>query len=108
MMENYLTVNNAEELLAALEEKESYILIPKHFKDEFLDKTQLPLSETEQMGFELGFLGGANLLSSPFFHLINWLSKDSKQQKRIDSKIRKYTVKRQGETILLYLRQLDY
>lgn len=100
--------DNAEKLLAALEKKESSILIPKSFKDEFLKNTQLPMTETEQLGFELGSRGTANLSASPIFHLVNWLSKDSKQQKRIDSKIRKYTLKKQGEDLLLYLRQLDY
>ncbi len=90
------------------EKKESYILIPKHFKDEFLKNTQIPLTETEQIGFELGLRGKANLLSSPIFHLINWLSKDTKQQKKIDSRIRKYTLKKQDKDLLLYLSQLDY
>ncbi|TRM11988.1 hypothetical protein FH966_09985 [Lentibacillus cibarius] len=105
---NHFVAGNAEELLSALENKEPYILIPKYFKGKFLENTQLPLTEKEQMGFELGSRGTANLLSSPLFHLINWLSKDSKQQKRIDSKIRKYTLKEQGDNLLLYLRQLDY
>ncbi len=105
---NYFVAGNAEELLFALEKKEPYISIPKHFKEEFMKNTQLPLTEKEQMGFELGSHGTANLLSSPLFHFINWLSKDSKQQKRIDSKIRKYTLKSQEDGLLLYLHQLDY
>ncbi|SIT91166.1 hypothetical protein [Edaphobacillus lindanitolerans] len=103
-----VVANNKGELLMALDEKRSFILIPKPFKDEFLKNTQLPMSETEKMGFELGFLGGANLISSPLYHLINWLSKDSKEQKRIDSKIRKYVIKTHDEDLLLSLRQLDY
>lgn len=106
--DNYFVAENAEGLLSGLENKEIYILIPSHFKEEFLEKTQLPLSETEQIGFELGFRGGGNLVSSPLFHFINWLSKDSQQQKRIDSKIRKYTLEAQGDNLLLYLRQLDH
>lgn len=105
---NCLVINNSEELLAALENKEPSILIPQHFKSEFLENTQLPMSENEKLGFELGFRGAANLTATPIFHLINWLSKDSKQQKRIDSKIRKYTLKKYNEDLLLYLSQLDY
>lgn len=105
---NCFVANNAEELLSALEKKESFILISKHFKSDFLENTQLPMTEKEEMGFELGFRGIANMLATPIFHLINWISKDSNQQKRIDSKIRKYTVKKQDEDLLLYLRQLDY
>lgn len=105
---NYFVANNADELLSALEKKKSSVLIPKHFKNEFLENTQLPMTETGQLGLELGSRGTANLSASPLFHLINWLSKDSKQQKRIDSKIRKYTLKDQGDDLLLYLSQLDY
>lgn len=106
--DKYFVANNAEELLFALDNSESYIVIPKAFKEEFLEKTQLPLTETGQMGFELGFRGTANLLSSPFFHLLNWLSDDSKQQKQIDSKVRKYSLKKQEDEVILYLRQLDF
>ncbi|MDY0393850.1 hypothetical protein ACFSMW_16630 [Virgibacillus halophilus] len=60
------------------------------------------------MGFELGFHGGAGIVSSPLFHLMNMFSNDSKQQKKIDSQIRKYTLKKQDDDLLLYLRQLDY
>jgi len=105
---NCFVADNAEQLLSALEKKESSILIPKYFKDEFVRNTQLPMTETEQIGLEVGSRGTANLSASPIFHLINWFSKGSKQQKKIDSKIRKYTLKEQGEDLLLYLRQLDY
>src|SRR5699024_11690895 len=86
-----LVINNSEELLAALENKEPSILIPQHFKSEFLENTQLPMYENEKLGFELGFRGAANLTATPIFHLINWLSKDSKLQNKIDSNIHKYT-----------------
>src|SRR5699024_7070035 len=105
---NCLVINNSEELLAALENKEPSILIPQHFKSELLENTQLLMSENEKSGFELGFRGAAKLTATPIFHLINWLSNDSKQQKRIDSKIRKYTLKKYNEDLLLYLSQLDY
>src|SRR5699024_12254222 len=90
---NCLVINNSEELLAALENKEPSILIPQLFKSEFLENTQLPMSENENLGFELCFRGGANLTATPIFHLINRLSKDSRRQKKIDSKVGKYTLK---------------
>src|SRR5699024_6467823 len=98
-----LVINNSEELLAALENKELSILIPQHFKSEFLENTQLPRSENEKLGFELGFRGAANLTATPIFHLIKWISKNSKLQKKIDSKIRKYTLKKYNEDIILYI-----
>lgn len=106
---NCYIVDNADELLAALKIKAPRILITKSFKHEFLKNTELPLTETERMGFDLGFRGGAGIASAPFFHLINFFSKDSKQQKKIDSRMRSYLLKKQDtDDLLLYLRQLDY
>lgn len=105
----YLEVNNAEELLQALKEKEPYILIQNEFKKEFEQNTELPLTETEIMPFELGFRGTAGIWSEIFYQIINAFSKGDKQQKKIDSKIRKYTLKKLNEDeVLLYLRQFDY
>lgn len=67
---DFFIANNAEELLSALEEKESFILIPKHFKNEFLENTQLPVTETEEMGIR--FSGNCKLVSYsdfPFYKL---------------------------------------
>ncbi|GIN72932.1 hypothetical protein J14TS2_34070 [Bacillus sp. J14TS2] len=106
--DNCFVVNSTEELLSALEKKAPLILITKFYKKEFLEHAELPLTELEQMGLELGFHGGAELTSGPLFQLINFLSKDSKQQKKIASKLRKYTLKQKDDDLLLYLRQLDY
>lgn len=106
---DYLKVNNAEELLSALKNKESYIIIQDDFKKEFMENTQLPLTETELMGFELGFRGAAGIWSEIFYQIINAFSKGTKQQKKIDSTLRKYSLKKLNDNeILLYLRQLDY
>ncbi len=105
----YLKVNNAEELLLALKEKESYILLQGKFKKEFEENTQLSLSETEKMPFELGFRGTAGIWSEIFYQVINTFAKGERQQKQIDSKVRKYNLKKLNENeVLLYLRQLDY
>jgi len=102
-------VNNAEALLCALENKETHIIIQDDFRKEFVENTQLPLTDTEQLGFELGFRGMAGVWSEVFYQIINAFSKESKQQKKIDSKIRKYKLKKTNENeVLLYLRQLDY
>ncbi|GIN62631.1 hypothetical protein J27TS8_26240 [Robertmurraya siralis] len=107
--DSYFVANNAEELLRGLTNKESYILITKDYVKEFEDNTELPLSENEQLGFNLGFRGNAGILSEIFYQLINKFSDGSKQQKQIDSRIRKYTVKKLADgELLLYLRQLDY
>ncbi|QKY71717.1 hypothetical protein Len3610_13025 [Lentibacillus sp. CBA3610] len=100
---------DAEDLLSALTNKADYIIIHEDYKREFEENTQLPITETEEMAFQLGFRGWAGIWGGTFFHIINFFSKGSKQQKKIDSKIRKYNLKRlNGNEILLYLRQLNY
>lgn len=105
---NCLVANDREELLAALNEKSANILIPKMYKEEFLDKTNLPLTENEEMAFEIGFSGGAGVFSSLIYFVMNLLSKDDHMQKKIDSKLRKYHIKKHMDDLLLSLRQLDY
>ncbi|GGJ99921.1 hypothetical protein GCM10007063_22870 [Lentibacillus kapialis] len=101
--------NNAEDLLSALRKKETHIIIQGDYKSEFEENTQLPLTEKEQLGFNLGTRGSGGFWSEIPFQIINKLSSGKKQQKEIDSKIRKYTLKKLNEReILLYLRQLDY
>lgn len=61
------------------------------------------------MPFELGFGGTAGIWSEIFYQIINAFGKEDKQQKKIDSKVRKYNFKKLNENeLLLYLRQLDY
>src|SRR5690625_5043755 len=109
MKEDYCKVNNMEALFIALNNKESHIIIQDGFRKEFVEHTQLPLTDTELLGFEMGFRGMAGIWSEVFYQIINAFSKGSKQQKKIDSKIRKYKLKKMNENeILLYLRQLDY
>ncbi|WP_236686958.1 hypothetical protein [Ornithinibacillus contaminans] len=105
----HVTVNNPEELLMAVKNKKPYILISSDYKDEFLENTDLPLSEIEIMGFELGARGNAQLTGGLLYPIINFFSKGSKVQKQIDSRLRKYTYKKTSEhDILLYLRHFDY
>ncbi|WP_255247466.1 hypothetical protein [Paucisalibacillus globulus] len=107
--ETYFTANNSEELLYALNNKEPYIIISREYKNEFLETTELSLTENELMGLELGFRGTASLWGEIFYQIINLFSKDSKEKKKIDSKIRKYSIKKRDENdFLLYLRQFDY
>lgn len=108
-LNDYVIVDNSEDLLSALKRKQNYIIVQENYRDEFEKNTELPLTETEEMGFQLGSRGTAGLVGSMFFHMINFFSKGSKVQKKIDSRIRKYHLKKWNENeILLYLRQLDY
>ena len=106
---DYFVASNNEELLYGLSNKEPYIKINENFKKDFTEKTQLPLSETEQIGFNLGFRGFGGIIGEVFFKLINLFSEGNKQQKRVDSQIRKYSLeKSEDNELLLHLRQLDY
>ncbi|WP_411843377.1 hypothetical protein [Salinicoccus sp. HZC-1] len=108
-IENYFKADNAEELLQALKNKESYIIIRGDFKKDFEKNTQLPLTDTEEMSFELGFRGTGRIWSEAFYQLINVFGKGNKQQKKIDSKVRNYNFKELNRNeLLLYLKQLDY
>ncbi|WP_255585226.1 hypothetical protein [Virgibacillus saliphilus] len=105
----YVKANNAEELLTALTNKEWHIIIQGDYKKEFEENTQLPLSEKEQMGFHLGSRGMISIWGEFVFQFINRWKSGSKQQKKIDSRIRKYNVKKEDEQeIHLSLRQLEY
>ncbi|CQR47158.1 hypothetical protein BN1058_01449 [Paraliobacillus sp. PM-2] len=105
----YVEVINAEELLTALNNKESYIIVKEEYKKEFLENTELPFTEKELMGLQLGSHGGAAIGGGIIFAIINFFSKGSKQQKKIDSKMRNYILKGwKDNELLLYLRQLDY
>src|SRR5690625_7650251 len=97
MLEDYCKVNNAEALLCALENKETHIIIQDDFRKEFVENTQLPLTDNEQLGFELGFRGMAGVWSEVFYQIINDFSKESKKQKKNDSKIRKKKQKKKNE-----------
>lgn len=101
-IEDCLVVNNAEEMLEALNAKADYILITKWYKKEFLERSEVPMPEEN-------FFSGARVAAgSPFFHLINLFSKKGTVQRKIDGKVQKYIMKPHGEDLLLYLRQLDY
>lgn len=100
--DSYLVANNAGELLSALNAKPKYVLITKHYKKEFLERSEVPLSE------ENLFSGTRVASGTPLFHLINLFSKKGTLQRKIDGKVQKYMMKEHGDDLLLYLRQLDY
>ncbi|GAB4074676.1 hypothetical protein GCM10028778_21790 [Barrientosiimonas marina] len=106
---DYPVADNAEELLAALKRKNDYILVKGGFKKELEENTQFPLTEKEQMGFNIGFRGFAGIFGEVFYQIGNLFSDKSKQQKTIESKLRKYKLTYLNDNeLLLHLRQLDY
>lgn len=105
----YFEVYNKEDLLLAFENKESYILIKEPFKDELEKYAEVLLSDTERLGFELGSAGTVSILAEVFYQLFNLFSKQDAEQKKIESQIRKYKVKKMNNNeLLLYLRQFDF
>lgn len=101
--------NNIDELLTALDNKEFYIIITEKFKQEFEEVSQIPLSENEKMGVNLGSRGMIAIFSEVFYQIGKLFSKDSNEQKKIESKLRSYTLKyATNNELVLYLSQLDY
>ncbi|MUV36493.1 hypothetical protein JNUCC1_00295 [Lentibacillus sp. JNUCC-1] len=107
--EGYKIVYDAPDLLSALEEKEPHIIIRGEFKDIFKETYQQPLSDTEQMGMDLGSGGFIRFFGDAFYRIFNLYDEDTKQKKDIESKVRKYTIRPLSEQeLLLYLKQLEY
>ncbi|ETI68280.1 hypothetical protein [Neobacillus vireti] len=102
-------VFNAEELLLAFDNKESFIVIKGEYKNKIQELAKSQLSETETLGLELGSAGAVTILAEGFYQLANLLSKKGDEQKKIESQFRKYKIKKINENeLLLSLRQLDY
>ncbi|SMQ77507.1 Cro/C1-type HTH DNA-binding domain-containing protein [Bacillus sp. OV166] len=105
----YFEVFNAEDLLLALKNKESYILIKGEYKKEMEELAKSQLSDTETLGLELGSAGLVTVLAEVILQLVDLFSSKDDDKKKIESQIRKYKFKKLNENeILLYLRQLDY
>ncbi|MFF2448227.1 hypothetical protein ACFVSW_14100 [Neobacillus sp. NPDC058068] len=102
-------VFNAEELLVAFDNKESFIVIKGEYKNKIQELAKSQLSETETLGLELGSAGAVTILAEGFYQLANLFSKKDDEQKKIESQFRKYKIKKINENeLLLSLRQLDY
>ena len=105
----YIIVDTPEALLSAIDNNEEYILIDESYEKEFREDTEMPLSENELAGFQVGSGGGSALGGELIYQLMSLFSNEPKLQQKIDKKIRKYTIKRTKENnLLLYLRMLDY
>ncbi|MFK9090853.1 hypothetical protein [Bacillus salipaludis] len=102
-------VFNAEDLLVAFDNKESFIVIKGEYKSEIEELAKSQLSDTETLGLELGSAGAVTILAEGFYQLANLFSKKDEEQKKIESQFRRYKIKKIDENeLLLSLRQLDY
>lgn len=105
----YFEVYNADDLLLAFDNKESYIVIKGDYKKELEGLAKSQLSETETLGLELGSAGTISILAEAIYQLANLFSDKDNEQKKIESQIRRYKFKKINENeFLLYLRQIDY
>lgn len=103
------TANNADDLLLALKKNKPNIIIKGDYKNEVKKLADSTLSETELMGFDLGSAGTGRILAEIFYQIANLFSNEPKEQKKIESQLRKYTMKITDDNeVLLYLRQQDY
>ena len=107
--EAYFEVYNTQDLLLAFENRESPIIIKEEYKKEVEELAKSQLTEAETMGLELGSSGTIHILSEVFFQLAMKLSNKNNIQKRIESDIRKYKIKKWNDReYLLYFKHLDY
>src|SRR5699024_9723644 len=90
--------NNAEELLSALKIKANTILITKYYKEEFMEKTELPLPEED---FFSSTRVAASAGGNPVFLLMNVFSKRDNQQRQLDSKVQTSMRKQHHQDLLL-------
>lgn len=105
----YFEAFNVDDLLLAFKNKETYIVIKGEYKKEIDQFAEAQLSETETLRLELGSAGTVTILAEAIFQLANLFSNKDAEQKKIESQIRKYKIKKINENeLLLYLRQLDY
>ncbi|MCH1625314.1 hypothetical protein [Fredinandcohnia quinoae] len=105
----YFEVFNAEELLFAFKNKESYILIKGEYKKEIDELAKSQLSDTETLGLELGSAGLVTVLAKVMLQIADLFINKDDDKKKIESQISKYKfIKLNENEILLYLRQLDY
>lgn len=105
----YFEVSNAEDLLLAFKNKETHIVIKAEYAKEINSFAEGQLSDTETLGLELGSAGVVTILAEVIYQLANLFSAKDADQKKIESQIRMYKIKRINENeLLLYLRQLDY
>jgi hypothetical protein len=105
----YFEAFDAEDLLLAFKNKESHIVIKGNNIGSLKNFTESTLSENDTLGLELGSAGTVNILAEVFYQLINVFSNKDDVQKKIESEIRKYKIKKISDNeYLLYLRLLDY
>lgn len=105
----YFVANNAEELLLAFKNKESYILIKGDYKKEIDEVAKGVLNDTETMGVGLGSAGSLSILAEAFYQIGSLFTNKDAERRKVESQIRFYKFKRINEDeLLLYLRQLDY
>ncbi len=105
----YFEVFNAEDLLLAFENKESYIVIKGEYKKEMEELAKSQLSETETLGLELGSAGLVTVFAEVIMQLVDLFINKNDDKRKIESQVRKYKFKKVNKNeILLYLRQLDY
>ena len=106
----YFEVFNVEDLLLAFKNKENYIVIKGEYKKEIDKFTESQLSEIATLGLQLGSEGIVTILTEAILQIANLFSDKDAEQKKIESRIRRYKIKRikNGDELLLVLRQLDY
>lgn len=102
-------ISNTEDLIEAVEERQAYIYIPEPVRSKQQRLVNSVLTEEDRLGFELGSRGTGNILAEIIYQLGMLLNKESRDFKRIKSKLRHYYVKVHDEHgSLLYEKEQTY
>lgn len=102
-------VHNSSDLLKAFDNKEEEFSIKGDYCKKIREYAKSQLSETELLGLELGGAGMTSLLASLIEGVMNLFSQESKEELKIEKKLRLYKIEFVDNTeIKLRLKQLDY
>jgi len=108
--ENPYVVESEQDLLEAFDGDKAFILIKDDYEQAVKALLRTKLSDEALLGLEMRGIGQGTFTGELAYQFINYFSKKgTKERKKLESKIRFYSMKRNDEgEMLLYWRQLDY
>ncbi len=100
---------NAKDLLQALKNQETFIVIKGDYQKDVRNLMDTKLSDKELLGFELGSAGTIGIVAEVFYQIANFFSNEPEEKKQLESRVRGYNMKfNENNEMVLYLRQLDF
>lgn len=104
-----LEVTNVAELRQRVKEQKEELIIKGDFRGLMMDIKQSQVSETAEIGFELGSGGLGTLIAQGVLRVMNFFEEDTKLENLKQDIARLYTIDFiNNNEIKLRLKQLDY